>query len=202
MIRLKICGLRDNIEEVARLNPDYVGFIFYRKSSRYIGKEFEMPEINKNTRKVGVFVNEEVKEVQRWANKYQLAFVQLHGFESPEVCKEIRESGIGVIKAFQMDESFDFQLLEEYKDVTDFFLFDTKTKSFGGSGESFDWELLKEYSLEKEYFLSGGLSLENINEVMKRDLKRVHAIDVNSRFEIRPGLKDINLLNVLMEKME
>jgi phosphoribosylanthranilate isomerase len=200
-VRLKICGLRDNIEEVAALQPDYVGFIFYPKSPRYVGENFKMPALDKEIKKVGVFVNEPIERVVEIVIKYDLQYAQLHGTEATEECQTIRDKGIGIIKAFAMDEHFDFRQLEQYESTIDYFLFDTKTKGFGGSGRSFNWHLLKEYSMNNAYFLSGGISLGNTAALKSIDLQNIHALDVNSRFEIRPGLKDIEMLQKLKEHL-
>lgn len=200
-IRLKICGLRDNIREVAGLHPDYAGFIFYPKSPRYVGEEFRMPALDKSIKKVGVFVNESVEKVIELTKRNDLDFVQLHGEERLEACAALQDHGIKVIKAFGMDQSFDFSKLEQYDSTVDFFLFDTKTSAFGGSGKSFNWNILEKYDLNKPYFLSGGISLENIQDLDKVEMKKVHALDVNSRFETRPGLKDLVRLKELMDKI-
>ena len=201
MAGLKICGLRDNIEEVADLGPDYAGFIFYEKSPRYVGIDFKMPVLDKTIKKVGVFVNASTGEVKRRIDNYQLDLVQLHGTESPEYCRELKGAGAGIIKAFPMDERFDFRLLEDYERAADYFLFDTKTEAFGGSGKTFDWEILKKYTLEKSYFLSGGIGLDNVGEIAQIDMSKVHALDVNSRFELRPGLKDTQAIQLLKQKI-
>ena len=198
---MKICGLRDNIEEVATLQPDYAGFIFYPKSQRYVGENFKIPMLDKRIKKVGVFVNEPIDGVVEKVRKYNLQYAQLHGTETPEECQSIHEKDIGIIKAFAMDEHFDFRQLEQYESTVNYFLFDTKAKGFGGSGRSFDWDLLKGYKIKKAYFLSGGISLENSEDIKNLGLERMHALDVNSRFEIRPGLKDIELLKKLKKKL-
>lgn len=200
-IRLKVCGLRDNIEEVVSLVPDYAGFIFYKKSSRYVGEDFEMPVLSKEIKRVGVFVNEVSDKVEQIVAKYKLDFVQLHGDESPDYCKKLNKEGIEIIKAFPMDEGFDFDQLKDYEAVTDFFLFDTKTEGYGGSGKSFNWNLLQKYSMGKRYFLSGGVSLENVDELKNLDLSKIESVDVNSKFEVEPGLKNIEKLENLKEKL-
>lgn len=201
-IKWKVCGLRDNIGEVVALQPDYIGFIFYKKSPRYVGENFTIPTIDKQgIKKIGVFVNEQMDFVHKTALKYQLDYVQLHGSESPGYCEDLMKKELKIIKAFQVDENFDFKQLEAYKLVTDFFLFDTKSKNYGGTGETFDWKILNKYNLEKKYFLSGGLSLENFDELTELDLSKIHALDVNSKFEIDPGLKDVEMLKVLKNKM-
>lgn len=201
-IRLKVCGLRDNINEVVALQPDYIGFIFYKKSPRYIGEEFVMPTIDRQgIEKIGVFVHEEMDFVYKTALNHQLDYVQLHGNESPAYCEDLKRKKVKIIKAFQIDETFDFEQLEDYKLVTDFFLFDTKSKKYGGTGQSFDWKVLEKYNMAKKYFLSGGLSLENFDELNGLDLSKIHALDVNSKFEIAPGLKNVVMLKELKDKM-
>jgi phosphoribosylanthranilate isomerase len=200
-IKLKVCGLRDNILDVAGLAPDYLGFIFYQKSPRFVGEDFQMPEIRAGIKKVGVFVNEDVSAINYMVAKHGLDLVQLHGDESPADCQFLHEKGISIIKAFAMEEGFDFERLMTYEDFVDYFLFDTKTKRYGGSGSTFNWEILEKYSSDKMYFLSGGLSLENIHELKSLDVSKVHALDVNSRFEIEPGLKDITQVKKLINEM-
>ncbi len=201
-IKWKVCGLRDNIVEVVSLQPDFIGFIFYKKSSRFVGENFKMPVIESpDIDKVGVFVNESIDFVYNTKIKYQLDYVQLHGNESPEYCEKIMKKDVKIIKAFHVDESFDFNQLKAYDSVTDFFLFDTKTAQYGGSGVSFDWRILENYSMEKKYFLSGGLGLENLDDLTDVDLSKIHAFDVNSKFEISPGLKNIAMLEKLKEKI-
>ena len=201
-LRLKVCGLRDNIEDVIRLEPDYAGFIFYKKSPRYVGENFNMPVLNNDIKKVGVFVNESLEKILELFEKHELSFVQLHGNESPELCNELKSRGIGTIKAFPVGEEFDFRQLELYESAVDYYLFDTKTKDFGGSGKTFNWALLKKYSIEKEYYLSGGISLENVNELANIDLSKVHAVDVNRKFEIKPGLKYIEKLKSVIQFLD
>lgn len=200
-IKLKICGLRDNVADVAALEPDYIGLIFYPKSPRFVGEDFELPEIDRSIKKVGVFVNEELESVVAKANKYQLDFVQLHGDESPDYCRRIKEKGVKSMKAFQMDEAFDFDVLKPYEAHVAYFLFDTKSKGYGGSGHTFDWSVLQKYSMEKQYFLSGGVSLENIEGLKGLDVSKIHALDVNSKFEVKPGLKNIEMLAKLKNQM-
>ncbi len=200
-IKLKICGLRDNIGEVVALRPDYIGLIFYPKSPRYVGEDFELPGIDRSIKKVGVFVNETIESVVEKAIKYQLDFVQLHGDESADYCRLIKEKGLKSMKAFQVEEGFDFVVLEPYEMHVEYFLFDTKSKGYGGSGHSFDWSVLQNYAMEKQYFLSGGLSLENIEGLRGLDVSKIHALDVNSKFEVKPGLKDVGLLAKLKKQI-
>ncbi|PVX47132.1 phosphoribosylanthranilate isomerase [Flavobacterium sp. 103] len=197
-MKLKICGMKypDNMLEVGSLLPDYMGFIFWPKSARYF--EGEMPELPKSIKKTGVFVNESISVIEEKITKYNLQAIQLHGQESVDFCSELKAkfgTSIEIIKVFSADENFDFSVLKPYESVCDYFLFDTKGKLPGGNGTTFDWRILEKYSSSKPFFLSGGIGieeLENINEISKTDLP-LYAIDVNSKFEIEPGLKNISL---------
>lgn len=208
-IHIKICGMKfpENILETSQLQPDFMGFIFYEKSPRNL--ETIIPEVSKEIKKVGVFVNPIYEEVQEKTKKYHLDFVQLHGNETPELCQKIENNLTKVIKAFSIDNSFDFSSLDNYKDKCSYFLFDTKGENFGGNGIAFDWSVLKNYILGKPYFLSGGISLENTEKLfdfLKKDYsKNCFAIDINSKFETSPGLKDVAKLKefkqLLKEKL-
>lgn len=197
-MKLKVCGMKypDNIISVANLQPDYLGFIFYEKSARYF--EGEIPEISNNIKKTGVFVNADSKEVITKIKKHQLQAIQLHGNESPEYCKKLNTENIEIIKVFSIKDNFNFDTLKPYESVCDYYLFDTKGKLPGGNGYTFNWNVLKKYSSTKSYFLSGGIGLneiENIKSFIKSDeSKYCYAIDVNSKFETEPGMKNIELL--------
>lgn len=185
-----------NIGGLSMLNPDYMGFIFYEASKRFAGEldADALKVIPAGIKTTGVFVNASAEDILSTCSKYSFAAVQLHGNESPELCRTLRETGMEVIKAFGIDESFDFSLLDAYAGFVDYFLFDTKTTGHGGSGETFNWDILNHYSLNIPYFLSGGLSASNIYKTMEIEDDRFYALDLNSRFEISPGLKDIKLL--------
>lgn len=199
-VKLKICGMKfsENILETAQLEPDFMGFIFYEKSPRFYSEE-AIPEINA-VKKVGVFVNASEGEIIEKTIKYGLDLVQLHGNESSDFCKNLKviflenKLEVEIIKAFSVDENFDFESLETYEENTDYFLFDTKGKLYGGNGTVFNWQILKNYTLKKPYFLSGGIGISEINQLKTflktPESKYCFAIDVNSKFEIEPGLKD------------
>lgn len=194
-MKLKVCGMKyqDNILDIAALQPDYLGFIFHEPSPRNF--ENTMPKISDSIKKVGVFVDEKIEFISRQIEKYQLDAVQLHGHESPEICRILKSSSVEVIKVFSIKDDFDFSVLEPYENVCDYFLFDTKGKLPGGNGYTFNWNALKEYLSSKPFFLSGGIGLnelDKIQEFKKSDVsKYCYAIDVNSRFEMEPGLKNI-----------
>lgn len=205
-MKLKVCGMKypDNIEQVASLQPDYLGFIFYEKSARNF-EEINIPKLPNTIKKTGVFVNQDLDFVIEKVKKHQLQAVQLHGHESPEYCEQLKrhfeernDEKIEIIKAFSICDSFNFEVLKPYEAVCDYFLFDTKGKLPGGNGYTFNWNVLKKYILTKPFFLSGGIGLNEIENVLsflrKQESKYCHAIDVNSQFEIEPGLKNIEKL--------
>lgn len=191
---LKICGMRDpaNIAEVASLLPDYLGFIFYDQSPRWVGKNFRMPHIPSSVKKAGVFVNEKPAVILHHVARHNLDFVQLHGHETPEACRVLKDLGVHVIKAFAVDADFDFKTVSSYVDTVRYFLFDTKGKHFGGNGVPFDWSLLQRYDQQVPFFLSGGISAARIAALGSIRHLPLHALDVNSGVEISPGLKDVN----------
>ncbi|MBO0322556.1 phosphoribosylanthranilate isomerase [Muricauda sp. CAU 1633] len=221
-MKLKVCGMHHNPTEVAQLQPDYLGFIFWEPSSRYF--EGTIPQLPKSIKKVGVFVDATIEEVLEKVEQYQLDAVQLHGKESPEYCETLKDNflsiraqsrkkkvvpldevstaldltNLEIIKVFSIKDDFDFSVLENYEKVCDYFLFDTKGKLPGGNGYTFDWTLLENYPSTKPFFLSGGIGLESVEKLkaFRKSLasKHCYAIDVNSRFETEPGLKNIEHL--------
>lgn len=205
-MKIKVCGMRDsnNILELIKLKPDFVGFIFYNKSRRFVA-EFTQIKFPEKIKKVGVFVNENINKVLEKAKKHQLDFVQLHGDETPEYCHQLKlsyskrgQNEIQIIKAFSVDEVFDFSQTNLYKTNCNYFLFDTKGENYGGNGIKFNWEILQNYEGETPYFLSGGIGLEDKDELMsflqRKEAENCYAIDVNSKFEYSPGIKNIEKL--------
>jgi phosphoribosylanthranilate isomerase len=202
-MRLKVCGMREaeNIRQLLALQPDFMGFIFYEKSSRFVGEELDeelLKSFPHTTRKVGVFVNATASYILENYKKYNLDYVQLHGEELPDFCRSLKLKGVNIIKAFSVDESFYFGKLQNYKPYCDYFLFDTKGIEKGGNGITFDWSILKKYDNEKPFFLAGGIDLENAHKALEIQNLKVYALDVNSKFEISPALKDINKLEELI----
>ena len=208
-MKLKVCGMKyqENMEAVATLQPDYLGFIFYDKSSRFF--DGEIPQLPYSIKKTGVFVDADLETVLQAIKRHDLKAVQLHGNEFPEYSAKLKEhchdeldsashQKIEIIKVFSIKDSFNFNLLKPYEGIVDYFLFDTKGKLPGGNGYTFNWDILKDYPSTTPYFLSGGIGLheiENIKEFKKSPAsKYCYAIDVNSKFEIEPGLKNINEL--------
>ena len=197
-MKLKVCGMNQNPSEVAQLQPDYLGFILWEPSTRYF--EGEMPALPTSTKKVGVFVDASIEEVLEKVEIYDLNAVQLHGNESPKFCKTLKENNqsIDIIKVFSIKDNFDFSILKEYEEVCDYYLFDTKGKLPGGNGYAFDWSVLNNYPSTKPYFLSGGIGLDSASKLQafldSPASRYCHVIDVNSKFEMEPGLKNIDQL--------
>jgi phosphoribosylanthranilate isomerase len=196
MTKLKVCGMRnkENIQSLLEVQPDYMGFIFYEKSPRFVAEELDADLLNsfpRTVKKVGVFVNAHPDFIFKNVKKYGLDMVQLHGDETPEVCRSLRNRGISIIKAFSIDKVFNFSRLNNYKSFCDYFLFDTKGESYGGTGQTFNWEILKHYDNEKPFFLSGGISPVHTETISELKNMNLHAVDINSLFEKEPGLKDI-----------
>ena len=194
-LKIKICGMcdPDNIMEISGLMPDLMGFIFYPVSKRYalnITDPSLLKGLNPKIKKTGVFVNESSDQIIRTVIKYSLDFVQLHGNEPPELCRVLKERGIGVIKTFRIKDNYDFEQCSDYILCTDYFLFDTLTDGFGGSGVKFSWEELKNYKSGHPFFLSGGISPDDLEIISAISVKGFCGIDLNSRFEIKPGLKN------------
>jgi len=182
---------KDNIKAVANLQPDYLGFIFYDKSARNF--DSIIPSIPTSIKKVGVFVDEKLETVKEKIEKYNLQAIQLHGQESPEFCAAINY--VEIIKVFSIKDEFNFKVLKPYEAVCDYYLFDTKGKLPGGNGYTFNWNILEQYPSTKPYFLSGGIGINEIENIkafkQSPASKYCYAIDVNSKFEITPGMKNI-----------
>ena len=207
-MKLKVCGMKykDNMKAVAAIQPDYLGFIFYEKSPRNF--DAEIPELPGNIKKTGVFVDASVDFILEKVKKHDFKSIQLHGDESPDYCKKLKIelskfqrsdggmkfSEVKIWKVFSIKDEFDFEILKPYEGIVDYFLFDTKGKEKGGNGYTFDWKVLKNYPSATPFILSGGIGLDEIDDVkviLDTDLP-IHAIDINSRFESEPGLKNIN----------
>lgn len=191
-MKIKVCGMCDprNIAAVAELKPDFMGFIFYKKSPRYVGalSPETVKAISAPIKKVGVFVNEEMAIIEQKIEEYGLDFVQLHGDESVEFCCALKKR-CGVIKATSIARA------PRYEKEVDYLLFDTPTPHYGGSGQRFDWTELDNYTGDTPYLLSGGIGVEHAAEVRAVN---PFAVDINSRFETQPGMKDVELLKKFM----
>ena len=203
-VKIKICGMRDleNIREVSAFLPDYMGFIFYEKSPRFVGHDFVIPsEVPQEITRVGVFVNHTIQSAKEMVNTHRLQFAQLHGDESLSYCEELKQQGVKIIKVFRVDEDFDFSITKQFEQVADFFLFDTKGKLYGGNAKPFDWNLLNQYNQALPFFLSGGIHLENIGELKNISSLNLHAVDVNSGVEDHPGLKNVSKISEIINQL-
>jgi phosphoribosylanthranilate isomerase len=206
MIPLKICGLRDsaNIQAIAALKPDFVGFIFYPKSPRWVGSDFghhSLAGIPNGIKKIGVFVNEEPDLMLQIAKQVGLDGVQLHGQETPATAAFFKSEGLLVLKAFGLNAGFNAETLPQFEDSSTHFLFDTATPLHGGSGKSFDWTLLENLSINLPSFLSGGISLQNVDAALETAFRLGLGLDVNSGLETSPGLKDIPRATEFIERV-
>ncbi len=194
----------ENIDAVCASMPDYLGFIFYSKSKRYVGEEPDESIFNRvpsSIKKVGVFVNEEQDKVISLCRRFKLEVAQLHGNEPPEYCREIRDAGLTVFKAFSLDDNFDFSRLVDYTSSTDYFLFDTKGKLPGGTGEKFNWEILNRYTGTLPFLLSGGIGPDDAEAIKKISHPQLVALDINSGFELEPALKDAQKVATFIQKI-
>jgi len=204
--RIKICGMKypENIKLVAGLQPNFMGFIFYPKSPRYAEplNVDSLKSIPKSIKKIGVFVNETEENILTTVYKYELDGVQLHGVELVEMCKELRDTGLIVIKAFPIAEAYNFIVTKTYEGACDYFLFDTKTEAFGGSGVKFDWSILNEYKGETSFLLSGGIAPDDAEAILKIEHPKFVGIDLNSKFELKPGEKNVELLGEFIKEIK
>lgn len=202
-MNIKVCGITQlkQLQQLDKLNIDYAGFIFFKGSPRYVVDKISKDELSNadfDIKKVGVFVNADYDEIMKQVDDYSLDIVQLHGDERPELCEEISEN-IEVIKAFRLSNDYEQdidELINEYDGVCDYYLFDTAAKSglSGGSGEQFDWKQLSKARIEKPFFLSGGIGIDDAERVKKFKHPDFYGVDINSRFEKEPGVKDLALV--------
>ena len=204
-MELKVCGITttENIMELIPMNVSRLGFIFYHMSKRYVyGKLIEdgLKAIPKHIKKTGVFVNAEITEIEQIIDQYQLNSIQLHGDESPEFCNYFLTK-TEVIKTISIKDKSSFETAKLYDNACDLFLFDTQSEHYGGTGKTFDWQWLQEYTLDKPFYLSGGISLENFEEIKNINHNKLIGIDINSKFEIRTGIKDIEKIKQLVKLM-
>lgn len=188
-----------NIRALESLDITWMGMIFFQKSKRHVVNP--VPRENKNIQRIGVFVNAAQDYIDRKIKMHDLAGVQLHGTETREFCKEIKGKGLITIKAFSIDESFNFSNLENFHDVCDYFLFDTKGKTHGGTGIRFDWKILTKYQGPTPFLLSGGIGPEHAEEIKDFNHHYMHGIDINSRFEIKPALKNIEAIKRFKDEL-
>jgi len=212
MMKVKVCGMRDaeNVRQVAALGIDMMGFIFYPKSPRcfkgldHESQVFPRTEMEKKVKRVGVFVNDSFGNIEMQTLRLGLDAVQFHGNESPGYCKHFQEKHkeLKVVKAISVATADDIQKYKEYVGAVDLFLFDTKCKAYGGSGEQFDWQVLEQYDGDTPFLLSGGIGLEDAERIKNFHHPKCVGIDLNSKFEIEPGLKDVEKLKEFLEKIK
>lgn len=202
-MKLKVCGMRndENIMELAKLLPDFMGLIFYEKSPRDVKENLLFEDFPQGIKRVGVFVNPEIDMVKEKVENYHLDMLQLHGEETIDFVKLLGTLGLPLIKAISVSDSLPMEKISAYETYVDYFLFDTKTPAYGGSGNKFDWSILLDYHSGVPFFLSGGIDLEDVQEIRKLNLKRLYAIDVNSRFEHSPGVKNIGKIQELIQRL-
>jgi phosphoribosylanthranilate isomerase len=203
---IKVCGIKNknNLDEIITLSPDLIGFIFYPKSSRYIGTELlqcDLEKIPKEIKKTGVFVNEKKSVIQDKASEYGLDLIQLHGDESPSYCQELNTCGFDLIKAFHIESGFDFSITQKYSPFCRYFLFDTKGKEYGGNGLRFNWLILDNYNGETPFFLSGGINPDCHYAINSIEHKSFEGIDINSGFETKPGIKDLKVIKEFVKRV-
>ena len=198
----------DQLIKLDELGIEFAGFIFYPKSPRYI-KKFHLSALDVkreklNINRVGVFVNATAEEILKTVDDWRLQMVQLHGDESPKFCEHI-SNHITTIKAFRIgpDENIDWKIYP-YRDSADMYLFDTVGVNYGGTGMQFDWNVLEKAQINKPYFLSGGIGADDAEKIKKfiPGQKDLFSIDVNSRFEISPGVKDMDLIEEFCKKIK
>lgn len=204
-MKVKVCGmtLPDQLQQLETMKVDFAGFIFYEKSPRYVGtiKNEELRIQHEGFAKVGVFVNATIEDIKNAVGDYDLQLVQLHGEELPEFCEQIQQI-VPVIKAFRIHNETDIDaLVAPFANTCDYYLFDTASKLYGGSGEQFNWDLLKNANINKPFFLSGGIGLEDIENIKGFEHPYLYAIDVNSKFESSPGVKKMDMLQHFLDDL-
>lgn len=206
-LAVKICGMMEaqNILEIVSLSPSYLGFIFAEKSPRYF--EGIIPKIAADIKKVGVFVGASIEIIVEMVNLHQLQAVQLHGNESVEFCKKLKEElheDIEIFKVFSISNEFDFAVLKDFEEYCDYFLLDTKGKLPGGNGTQFDWKILDNNQSQKPFFLSGGIGLQDLEAINKLLINKLplFGIDCNSKLELSPGIKDVEKCRTFLQNFK
>lgn len=202
-MKIKVCGLRqaENIAALGALPLDWVGFIFYPKSSRFVANK-PLIQLPKQVQRVGVFVNADLAEIEEKAKHFALDYIQLHGDESPAFCQRLTERGHVLIKAFGVNSTFDWKQLKAYEGLCRFFLLDTKGASYGGNGIPFNWDILQDYPSSTPFLLSGGIALSSVDALKALDIPQLYGIDINSRFEEAPGLKNVALVHQFIQQLQ
>lgn len=202
MLKLKVCGMREeaNIEALSELKPDFMGLIFHEKSSRNVTHTISIT-IPEDILRVGVFVNKEIEFITEKITDFDLDYIQLHGNESPELCSELKNKGLKIIKAFNISEAFDFTTLKSYEPFCDYFLFDAFGKQAGGNGIVFNWELLNNYKGVIPFLLSGGINDSMVDTIKNFNHPKFVGIDINSGFETAPAIKNIKNIKAFKHEL-
>ena len=198
---VKVCGLKDqeNLNSIAEQNPDFIGMIFYYPSKRNVTSTLSY---NGTIKKVGVFVNSSIQIIESKIQEFGLDYIQLHGNETPKFCEELYLKGYQIIKAFSVNADFNFEDLKPYIGFCKYFLFDTKAELPGGNGIKFNWEILNHYKEQVPFLLSGGIQNRDIENILNLNFPYLIGIDINSKYEIEPGIKNIELVNKTINKIK
>ncbi|MBC7849664.1 MAG: phosphoribosylanthranilate isomerase [Chitinophagaceae bacterium] len=208
-MRIKVCGMTqpEQVTQLSEIGVSFAGFIFYPKSPRYVFKNMTTTQIRKENsiNKVGVFVNSSVEEVLHMVDECRLHMVQLHGDESPKFCEKIADY-VSVVKAFRLSDNDSVEwMIRPYMEVCDMFMFDTMGVGYGGTGKKFDWSVLKHETIGKPFFLSGGIEPgdeENLRAFSLEPVaKALFAVDINSKFEVSPGIKDMDKVRIFVQSI-
>ncbi|MCM1313217.1 MAG: phosphoribosylanthranilate isomerase [Bacteroides sp.] len=201
---IKVCGLReaDNIKDIEALGADWTGFIFYPRSLRHITSRPSF--LPAKAKRVGVFVNEQIQNILQKVSEFRLDIIQLHGNETPDFCMELKGSlpnDIQIMKAIQIEKEEDVNISSNYRECTDYILFETKCHTYGGSGRQFNWQWLQSYKGPQPFILSGGIGPDDAPAIKRIEHPRFLGIDLNSRFESSPGIKDTRLLGSFLQEL-
>jgi phosphoribosylanthranilate isomerase len=198
---VKVCGMRDadNIRAIDSLNIDMMGFIFYPKSPRYVSEKPSFLPLH--SKRVGVFVNASAEEVLIKTIEYSLDYIQLHGNETPDYCRTLKTYHLHLIKAFSVCTEEDVMQSKSYEGLCDYYLFDTKSNQYGGSGKAFEWNILQSYQSDTPFLLSGGLGADDAEAVLRFHHKHFAGIDLNSRFEFKSGMKDVEKIKAFLKQI-
>ena len=204
-MKVKVCGmtLPGQLQQLVDMPVAFAGFIFYEKSPRYVGttKKDELKMKKEGLSKVGVFVNATIEDIKKAVEEYGLQLAQLHGEESPEFCEQVQQF-VPVIKAFRVTAETDIDVVvAQYANACNYYLFDTATKLYGGSGEQFNWDVLKKAAVNKPFFLSGGIGPEDMEAIKAFSHPCLYAIDINSKFESSAGVKKMDALQQFLNSL-
>lgn len=207
-MKIKVCGTRhiNNINNLSRLDIDYLGFIFYPQSPRYAAPHLQLNDAHKlsnDITKIGVFVNEKIETILSYIDQYGLQGAQLHGNETASMCDKLKKLGHKVFKVIHIQHNQPKQRLQDYEDVVDALLLDSKVgNKLGGTGQSFNWSILDRLNITTPFFLSGGINLSMADAINTIQHPYLYGVDINSGFETQPGIKDIELIEKFIKKIK